>query len=83
MNVDHATGEIAGNVLRKIRQSALGDESFGQFRIHAVEAENHGTFDLRVSIGLASPQQAKQLPKRPDQKGVHGIEQGDEKSPEG
>src|SRR5580704_1738434 len=45
--------------LREIRQFAFGNESLGQFRIHAVKPENDGTFDLCFSVSLASPQQAK------------------------
>ena len=87
MNVDHATGEIAGYVVRslrnvpllaqlcQVRQLAFADEALGQFRIHAVKAQNHRPLELRFAISVAVAKAAPQMAKRPGKQRVQRIQE--------
>jgi hypothetical protein len=45
--------------LRQVRQLALSNESLRKLGIHAVEAENHGTLNLRLARRLSAAEQTK------------------------
>ena len=94
MNVDHATGEIAGNVVRsllkvplsrnfdQVRQPAFFHKSIGELRIHPVESQNHRSLKRRLSICVAPPDKTEQLAERPRHQGIERIEERNKDRPE-
>ncbi len=93
MKVDHATGEIAGNVVRNLLNVPLS-RSFARFGswpsfmnrsassgIHPIKTQNHRALEHRFAVSVAIAQ-TPQVPEGPGEQRIERIQERNKESPE-